>query len=319
MRKIILLPLKYILFFVISYAVFLLFTLIFNWGRWFSPYSGVETGLFMYLGAAAGSIIVPAVSSALIFAVFDYRNVRLHFISVILLSAAVFMTLLFGFRFTGAMTVPVGGVNYQPFEAEIMHPAENYVIYTDKVGAGAYNDIKGVVIRNRDSGLPGFRLYEDGRVESTPSPALILDRDRAIDIIPANPVFNSVFAPPGLLGDYFRDISFFNNAISKPAGAGGVSRLLYTAIFAAFLIVCLLFKGATVWPFFDIILILFLHRLVFYLFRVFSSESVFISETFFGGNFTESIPMFSLLALSAVILFAGILLKIMRPQRNKKS
>jgi hypothetical protein len=271
----------------------------------------------MYIPAAAGSIIVPAVSSAMIFAVFDYRNVRLHFISMVLLAAAVFLTLLFGFKFTGAMDFSDGRINYQPFEAEIMHPAEKSIIYTDKVGEGAYNDIEGIVIRNRDSELPGFRLYESGRVESTPSPALIIDRDRVIDIIPSNPVFDSVFAPPELLGDYFHDISFFNNAILDAAKNGGTDYLLYTAVFAAFLMACLLFRGATVWPFFDIIMILFLHRLVFYLFRTFSNESDFISKTFFGGNFTESIPLFTLLALSAVILFSGILLKTTKPLRNK--
>jgi len=316
MRKSFLLPLKFLLFFIISAAVFCLFTLIFNWGQNFSR-AADGNSLLLFLSSAAGNVIFPSASAALIFSAFDYRKNSLGFLPVILLTASVLVVLFFGFRLTSNLAPPAGSASIQPFSSGKIHTVNEMLIYTEKAGEKSTAAVEGIIIRNSESSLPGFNYFDTGRVEMTPELKLVIEDHEPVEILPANPVYDHIFKPSELLGGYLADINYCNSIFISAAKDNKLSLLLLTAAVTAFLMICLLFKGITVWPLFEIILIIFFHRVVFFIIRLFTSETAFISETFFGGKPVANIPLFTILALSVVLLLCGLLLRTTNRLRTR--
>jgi len=230
-------------------------------------------------------------------------------VPAVLLTASVFVVLFFGFRLTSKLAPPADGPGMQPFLSGKIHTVDEMLIYTEKTGGESTADIEGIIIRTSESALPGFSYFKTGRVEAAPEPKLLIKGLPPVSIIPPNPVYDHIFRPPGLFGDYLRDIGYCNSVFIRASNNSKLSLLLLTAAVTAFLMICLLYKGTTVWPLFEIILIIFFHRIVFFIIRLFDTEADFISETFFGGTPVQNIPLFTILALSVVLLLSGLLLR----------
>ncbi|MBI9107255.1 MAG: hypothetical protein JEZ04_10980 [Spirochaetales bacterium] len=316
MRKSFLLPLKFLVFFIISAAVFCLFSLIFHWGQNFST-AGESNRLLIFLAPTAGNVVLPSVSSALLFTVFDYRKKSIGLVGVLLLTVSVFAVLFFGFRLTASLEDPDNSTNYHPFENGKIHSVNGTLVYTETAGMDSSGKIEGIVIREPGASLPGFRYYEAGRFLKSPEPHLTSEGMKPVSVIPQNPVYNHVFRAPDLFSGYMGDMSFSNLVFIEASRESGINFVLLTAAITAFLMVCLLFKGVTVWPLFEMILILFFHRIIFYLIRLFSSEADFISESFFGGKTVADIPFITISALAVVLLLSGLLLRTSNRLRKK--
>jgi hypothetical protein len=317
MRKSFLLPLKFLLFFLISAVVFSLFVLIFSWGENFSRAAGSVNSLMLFFSAAAGKIMFPSVSSALLFTAFDYRKKKLGIIASLLLAVSVFVVLFFGLKFSTALEEPADSRSFQPFQSEKIHAVEGGLIYTEKTSSESSVGIEGIIIRKHGSSLPGFEYFDEGQFQQLPEPVLSAEGSTVLKINPRNPVYQQIFNPPELLGGYLSDIDFCNKMFLSAAEKGGMDFLLLTAAFTAFLVICLLFKGITVWPLFEMMLILFFHRIVFYILNLFTGEADFISETFFGGNPISSIPLYTILAMSILLLLSGLLIRTSTRLRKK--
>lgn len=310
--------LKFILLGLLSAFIFLAFALIFSWGRWISPSIETANSLLLFLPAAAGRIILPSVTSGLLFTYFSYRNNRMNPAAVILTAGAAFAVLFFGYRFTAAMTYNQDAVAFQPFNERKLHSTDTGIIYTDRIDAEDSSAIDGIIVRKTDSDLPGFKYYEEGRLTGGAEPALNLGDGRTIDVRPSNPVFNSTFSAESLLSGFTADIELLNIVMKKSAVSDEIQYLVLTAVLTSFLMACLLFRGATVWPLLDFMIILALHRLVFYLFAFVSNETDFISETLFGGTAPGNIPMLSLAACTVLIVLFGMLSKALGPNARSR-
>lgn len=307
MGKIILPPLKYILFFLISSVLFLFISILYNWELYISLCSEQQNGLLVFLPAAASGVVFPSASAAILFLVFSSRKKTIHPVSAVIVAAAVFVLLYFGHNFAAEMSFPEDRIIYQPLNSETLHITDNSIIYTDDCSG---ETISGILVRNRKSILPGFKFYPSAKFDKSSGAGLVIDSERKISITPVNPIFSGVIRSTGLLGAYLRDISFLNANISLAAAGGGTDFIILSAIFTIFLMASLLFRKATAWPLFNIALILALHRLIFYLFRLFSEESEFISETFFSGSDYVNMPLITIAGLTAVLLLTGTLLSI---------
>ena len=317
MRKLFLLPLKFLVFFIISAIIMSFFVLIFSWGQNFSRASGGENSLLLFFTVAAGNIIFPSVSAALLFTVFDSRKKSLGIIAPLLLAVSVFAVLFFGLRFSATLEIPEESLNFQPFQDGYIHVVEDGLIYTGTIGSDDSGEIIDLITRKHDNSLPGFEYYSRGDYLQHPESRLSAEGSEKIKIVPANPVYDHIFKAEGLFAGYLRDISFCNSIIFSAADEGGIDFLFLCGAFTAFLVICVLFKGLTSWPLFEMILILFFHRLGFYLVALFSSEANFISETFFGGKPVPDIPLYTILALSILLLLCSLLLKTSNRLRKK--
>ena len=307
MGKIILLPLKYILFFLISSGIFLFITTLYHWEQFISLCLGQQNSLLVFLPSAATGIIFPSASAAILFLIFNSRKKSIHPVSSVIIGAAVFAAIFFGFRLVSTMSASNDEIIYQPFNERTIHVTDSSIIYTDECSEGS---IKGIIARNRSAALPGFRFYREAEFTDTPSPGLVIDSERRIDITPINPIFNEVTMEEGFLGDYLGDMKFLSQSIRNSAAAGGKDFLLLSIAFTVFLMTSILYRRASVWPLFNFSLILFFHRLIYYLFKLFSEESTFISETFFGGKQDLNMPLIAITSLTAIFLLAGILISI---------
>lgn len=315
MRKTLLLPLKFLIFFIISAAVFSLFILIFSWGQNFSRITGGENSLWLFFSAAAANIIFPSVSSALLFTAFDYRGKTLGVFQVLLLAASVFAVLFFGLRLAASLEEPESHQIYQAFQPDNLHKVDDALIYTGT--ADIDGSIEDIIIRKDDSGNPSFEYYRSGEFKTDPAPVLNAGGSLSIEVEPRNPVYSHIFRPPGLLERYTDDIGFFNSVYLSAAVGSMEDFLLMVTALTAFLVICLIFKGVTVWPLFEMTLILFLHRIALYIINLFSREADFISETFFGGSPVQNIPLLTIAGLSLLLLLCGLLLRTSQRMRKK--
>ena len=315
MGKILLPPLKFILLFIISAAVFLAFTLIYNWGLWISLSQGLRNNLLLFLPSAAYGVILPSITTALLFSFFSYRSTKISPFAAAITTAAVFAIILFGFRFTASMQDNLELISYQPFNERKLQATENSIIYTDKIPDS--ETVTGIIVRSYDSKAPGFRFYDRGKLIKGRQPELEIGEQRSIAITPVNPVFYDVFQPDKALGKYLSDFSELNGFFRQTAYTGGLQFLLLAAVMSIFLMACMLFRGATVWPLFDFILILGFHRAVYYLFGLMSKEKAFLSETLFGGSLPENIQLLFFAAASLIIIVLGVLIRITSRGRAK--
>lgn len=306
MGKMILPPLKYIIFFLISFVLFIFITALYNWELFFSPGLEQQNALILFLPSAASSIIYPSASAAILFLIFNSRKRKIHLVSVIIIAAATFSLIYFGYKFSASMSFNAENAEYQPFKPETIHITENTIIYTDSTDG---NTVSGIVTKNRNREIPGFRFYQSARFVNNGNPGLMIDSERKISINPDNPIFSDVLASEYLLREYLGDMGFINEHISTSAG-GGMEFLLLCGVFTVFLMASLLFRNATSWPLFNFALILFFHRFIFYLFKLFSEEAEFISSTFFGGRSDINMPLITISALTAVLLLTGAFINI---------
>ena len=97
---------------------------------------------------------------------------------------------------------------------------------------------------------------------------------------------------------------------------GGMQYFMLTAAFTAFLMACFLFRGTSVWPLFDFILILGFHRLGYFIFTLFSNEAGFISDTLFGGKQLDNVPLFTICGVSLIIFIFGLLFRLTSGRRR---
>ncbi len=299
-------PLKFLIFFLVSAAILVFLSMLYSWELLVSLSLEQKNNLLLFLPAAASGIVFPAASSGLLFSVFDYRKEAIKPVSAAITAAAIFLVLYFGFTFTSSMISSNDIAEFQPFNERKIHMTENSIIYTDECDSDI---VSGIIIRNHDGSLPGFKYYDRAVFSSTPGAILQFDDARSMDIVPANPVFYDSFRRSGMIGNYIDDIRFMNESLKTAALNGGGGFILLAAVFSAFLMIGLLFRGASSWPLFDFALILFFHRLVYYLFRLFSSESTFIADTFFGGKQELNIPLFTISGLTLILFLCGVLVK----------
>ena len=315
MRNSFLAPLKFLMYFVISTLVFCFFTMIYYWGQSFSGAEGSRILLF-FLPISAKAQVFPAVSAALLFTAFDYRHKKMGMTGAVMLTAAVLAVLLSGFMITSRLQQNNPSKVFQPLKPGRIHSLTDGYLYIEAEDSAETGVLTNIVVRRKQAQLPGFNYYSDGRLSGTDPQILNSDVETAAVIDPPNPIFDHIFKPPGLLGQYLADIAFCNSLFISAAESGGPYFLLLTAAATFFLVVCLLFKGTSAWPLFEMVLILGLHRIVFFVLRVIVTEDNFISETFFGGTRIESLPLLVLTALSALLLLAGILIRTSQKIRN---
>ena len=308
MGKILIPPLKFILLFILSAAVFLAFSLIYNWGLWVSPATETRNSLLLFIPSTAFGVILPSITASLLFSFFSYRKSRINPVAALLTAAAVFIVIFFGFKSTSALKSSISMVSYQPFNERKLQTTDSGIIYTDNINESGL--VKGIITRPYGSQLPGFRFYQGGQLIKGEHPELEISEGRSIGISPLNPVFHNVFEPESALGQYINDYGALNGFFRQAANDGGTSFLILTAVMTAFLMACMLFRGASVWPLFDFILILAFHRGVFYLFSLLTEESDFISETLFGGKVPGDIHLILLSICTLVIAVLGILFRI---------
>lgn len=285
----------------------MLFSLIYTWGQWISLSVDLKNSLLVFLPAAAAGVIFPSASAALLFTFFDYRKKKIRLFSAVLTATVIYIILFFGFRLASSMTDNQESFSFQPFNEKKIHVTNSSIIYTDECGK---DSVEGIIMRGLDSETPGFKYYPDGKLTAGEHPALIIDSERVFNIEPSNPVFYETFKARGVFGPYLNDMGYLNNSLKTAAHTGGLDFLLLTAAITAFLMSCLLFKGATVWPLFDFIIILAFHRLFYYLFVLFSDETTFISETFFGGKQLNNVPLFIITGFTLILFLCGLLIKL---------
>lgn len=316
MGKIVLPPLKFILLSILSGLVFLTFSLIYHWGQWVSPSLELKNSLLIWLPSASYSVILPSVSSGLLFTFFSYRKTRINPVAAALTAAAAFFIIFSGFSYTASMTDNHEAISFQPFNERKLHSIDNGIIYSDSINENNKNIVDGILIRANGSDLPGFKYYQSAELIKNAHPELEIDEGRSIDITPGNPVFHETFIPGSILGSYIADIDSLNETFRAAASEEGSQFIILAAAMTAFLLACMLFHGATVWPLLDFILILGFHRIFYYLLSLFSRESDFINETLFGGRTPGSIPLFTLTSVTLIIFLFGILIRLTGRRRS---
>ena len=310
MGKIIVPPLKFIMILILCTVIFLIFVLIYNWGQWISIFPDLKNSLLLFIPAAAGDIILPSVSAALLFTFFGFRRSSIHPAAAMIICAAAFAVIFFSFGFASGMEINNDEISFQPFNSRKLHTAADGIIYTDKVDGDGSGRLHGILIRHSGSEAPAFQYFPEGRAVTDGETAIEIGRAGKLKIEPGNPVFHSTFEPEPVLGLYYSDIGFLNNSLKEAARSGGSQYLIFTAVITLFLTTSMLFRGASAWPLLDIILILTFHRLIFYLFRLFTTEAGFITETLFGGNAPADIALMTMAAATALLLLSGLLLKL---------
>ena len=234
------------------------------------------------------------------------------FFSIIIVAILTFLILFFGFKTISLIQNPADDYKYQPLQGGKLSSSEAGIIYASEVSENGYNEI---IVRT-----PGpmnlFEYYQSGYINPDNMEAIILDNNSFFEIKPYNPEYNGVFKSNGLLNQYFRDIEFVSNAIYIAGFNSLTDFILISAAFSLFLAVCLLFLNITIWPMFNIILILFIHRLGYFIFRLFTSELDFITETFFGGEIPFNLPLLTIIAITVLILIVGVLFRPYKPKRS---
>ncbi len=311
MNKTLLLPFKFILIFVISMAVLCLFIILQRWGINASPDINFRINLIYYLPGALKSSLFPSLSTAVILTVFDDPKNSGRFLSIIIIAVLSFIILFFGFKTISLIQESSAGYSYQPLQAGKLLSTEDGIIYTSSVSDNGYSG----VITRKPGPLNLFQYYQSGYINPENIENIILDNSSFFKIEPRNPEYNTVFKSRGLLNQYFSDIEFVTESIYKTESTGNKDLIFISAAFSLFLAVCLLFLNITIWPMFNIMLILFIHRMGYYIFRLFTSELDFITDTFFGGNIPFNLPLMTILAITVLILIVGVLF---RPYRKKR-
>ena len=299
-------PIKFIVFFILSIVVFTIFSMIYHWGIGFSG-TGSGEALFFYLPGSLSASVIPAVSSGLLFTTFDYRRKAFGIIVILILVAVVFGVLYGSLSFSNVLKQPGTGEVFQPFLSEKIHNLDDSLVYVES--AEDDGRLGGIVLRRKDDASPAFNYIENARLSDSRPQFIAGAGGEVLKIYPENPVFSGVFTPARLFGGYLSDLAYCNGIYRRAAAEGGLRFILLTAGLTLFLVVCLLFKGLSAWPLFEMILILFLHRLAYFLIMLFSTEADFISETFLGGTAVPEPALVSVGALTAVLLIAGILLR----------
>ncbi len=310
MGKLFIPPLKFIIYFIISAAAFIFLNMLYSWIISYSISLEQQNSLLIYFPEAANKILFPAVAAGLLFTIFDSRKRGPNPFAAILTAAAVFLILFFGFKFTKTMVSAETEALFQPFQSRMIQITDDNLLYTDEVEG---QSIRGLVTRGRKA-LSGsdnrFNYYSSAALEEGNPLRLKTDNSISMEIIPRNPVFSESLKIKKPLYNYLSDIEYFNQSLAEASNTGGTDFIILTAVFTAFLMISLLFKGLSAWPILDFTLIIFLHRIIFYLFRTFSKESDFISETFFGGKQGLDIPLFTIAGLTILLFLAAVLARV---------
>jgi hypothetical protein len=301
----------------VSTFIFLFFSLIYQWGQWVSPSIELQNNLLLFIPNAAFGTIFPAASAALLFAFFAYRKKAIGPVAVILTAVVIYAVLFLGFKVSSSLQKNMENYAFQPFNEKKLHVTDNDVIYIDSISEIDSDIADDIIIRSRNSENPGFRYYRSGRLTDNAQPSLNIDSGQTVRINPANPVFSDAFKPDRLLYSYLQDMGSLNKALYNSAITGGLEMALIVAVLTAFLLSCLLFRGSTVWPLFEFVLILSFHRVVYYLFGLFSREANFISEAFFGGTQLQHIPLITLSGLTLIVFLVGLLTKLTSGRKRR--
>ncbi len=308
MGKLFIPPLKFIIYFIISAATFIFLNMLYNWVIFYSISLEQQNSLLLYLPEAANKIVFPAVAAGLLFTIFDSRKRGPNPFAAILTAAAVFLILFFGFKFTKTMVSAEKEPCFQPFQSRMIQITDDHLLYTNKVEG---QSIKGLITRSRKERSDSrFNYYSSAGLEEGNPLRLKTDNSISIEITPPNPIFSEDIRIKEPLYNYLCDIEYFNQSLAEASNKGGTDFIILTAVFTAFLMISLLFKGLSAWPLFDFTLIIFLHRIIFYIFRTFSKESDFISETFFGGKQGLDIPLFTIAGLTILLFLVAVLTRV---------
>ena len=289
MRDTLLLPIVFLLLFVIVLAFITTCTVLLTWDITYNPeFQRAPDWLSNTLQQALFKCYTVSLLISL-FLTFGRLKRRpgfiiLSFFLLLFVSAA---ALFLGFQITADnadTTRPVPSA--RPFVSRAIHPIDGGRLYIEKTaGTSGGAKVEGFAVHSED-GIT-FSQYATVGIHTGNEGVLVVAQPSEIDspsipVIPANPVYSPPFAMPQFLKSMIEEINLLNEYLND-ARRGSAPRLLLAAFSLAVFVLGgrFLFRLSR-WPLFNILLTLALFRGVFFTIRFLNSE--------IGGEIISLIP-----------------------------
>lgn len=321
MQKAILIPIRFLFFFLISVVIMGFFCLLYYWVETVSIDSIPGEVFFKNLPTVLESIIVPSISVSLLFSFFSLRNSSISVSAVIITTILVFIILFFGFFSLSKISNTVTDKAYSPLSKKMIQSTDDYIIYTDGVieRYDSIDEIENIILKKKKGSAPGFKYYHTGILKKKNNPVLVIDSEKEFDIVPANPVFSQILDPDSFLKSILGNITFLGKMLGKIAGKNKITLLFYSVVLTAFLMSCMLLRNSSRWPLIEIAGVFAFHAIAYLLCYSLSNQSDFITKTFLNGSPNEKMPFILLVVLTAVVFVIGILIRFTKGLKNNES
>ncbi len=309
MKDSLILPVIFLLMFLIIMILLVSGKLVFIWETNMTQESTLSfTWILQNLADAMYSVLpVSIIISLLITVSRTQKKPGIRVLSFVLPLITAFTVLVLFFSIFNNITLKSKSVdNYKnPFFNNQLHRLNDSVIYTGKNSGG---DISLILRIKEEQGKPGFTFFKSGKIDPAEKTIITSDPAGRIPVIPDNPHFSPVFAPPGPLKQLFTDMELFNGSL----------RILLQENFVFYLITCfsiiLFCMSAWImirissWPLLNLLLSTIIIRLIFWLHTVFTSElSAGISSILIKNDITQILPAIVFSVLSAIVILIDVL------------
>ncbi|RKX79569.1 MAG: hypothetical protein DRP87_02705 [Spirochaetes bacterium] len=192
-----------------------------------------------------------------------------------------------------------------PFLSRHFHFLDDNLIYIEIV---KNSSLRGIVIHERNN-PPGLSFRESGEYISESSVLLMQPEGVAVEIPSESLFFPYLFGTEPFLGRFLEDVAFFNTDIQNLYNSSKRKFSLVILAGVLFSVSLRVFMRLTRWPVFNGIVIIFLFRLFFALYKIIQSELIIdISVSIFPVPRAFHLPAFFFFMVSLVFIAWDFLL-----------
>ena len=290
------------------------FSLLAAWTGLYNPAFPLQPGwLGKQLPATVGKVLPVSVLASLFGLFFRIRRKPGNrLLSFVLPLAASFIVLATGISMVyGPAGSPsprdYGALN--PFTPKTIHETEEGLVYVDAV-SGTRDAGDGIRLDNLIRYADGELYYDRTAAVSVRSAggveaAVIVSSaasKQPVTVTPANPVYQPVFEPPGIIASLAVDVDTLNGYLheKRTESAGGFAFIVFSILLTA--MGCIYFLRLTRWPLFNALLTLVLFRGIFLILRFLESDIGGEVTGLISNNSIQGLlPSLSYLALGVVL------------------